>query len=341
MPDDHYSRTETVLGLLAEATSLDVVSDFLRKKGLHHSAGSWKDMREKRLIPYLSEFQISLEELMNLVSSAEEHGDQHIFLFHCNPDDAVEMMNRDAVHARLRANGLAHLVDGPAMERMPATPTIVEVRWEAADVDLNMVIKVAEVRTKRVLERERSINGKFIKIYADKQVRAVNVARLHRTGIFELRIQSHDNTSKYDGDLNRLIRLLNSFFPIAKFGETSLSTAKETMWAQRNELRGLISYTDASVIDEQGNRIRAATGSEQSNLSDSAAGRSVDYMLEQDTNAYCSDSNLWFLKSDNLLNKVHVLLSGASNEFAIPRKCPAADYEYVLAQIRHFNRRVP
>lgn len=339
MPDDHISRENTVLDLLSEATSLSVVSEFLRAKQLTHSAGSWKDMREKRLLPYLRDFSISLEELVALVSSAEESGDQHIFLFHCRPDDAVDMLDRGAVHKNLKASGLEHLISGPDMNRLPRTPTIVEVRWNSADVDLSLVVKVAEVRAKRVLEKERSFHGKFIKIYSDKQVRAVNVAKLHRNGILELRIQSHD-TSKYDADLNRFIRLINSFFPMSRFGETSLSIAKDTMWARRDELRDLIRYTDASVIDEQGNRIRAATGSDQSNLSDSAAGKSVDYMLEQDANAYCSDSNLWFLKSEKLASSIHVLLNGASNEFAVPRKCSEADYEYVFSQIRHFNRRI-
>lgn len=338
MPDDHNNQTETVLDLLAQATSLDVVSDFLRRKNLRHSAGSWKDMREKRLIPYLDDFQISLAELMELVTSAEESGDQHIFLFHCRPEDAVEMMDRATAQARLRASGLEHLIVGPDMQRTPATPTIVDVRWESADVDLNMVIKVAEVRTRRTLERERSMHGKFIKIYSDVQVRAVNVAKLHRTGILELRIQSRDNTTKYDGDLNRFIRLINQFFPMARFTETSLSTAKDTMWAKRQELRDLIRYTDASVIDEQGNRIKAATGSNKSDLSGSAAGKSVDFMLQEDANAYCAESNLWFEKSDTLTNAIHVLLNGEPNEFAITKKCSAANYEYVLNQIRHFNR---
>lgn len=338
MPDDRNSQIETVLKLLAEATSLDVVREFLRAKGLHHSAGSWKDMREKRLVPFLNDFQISLDELLELLASAEESGDQHIFLFHCRQDDAVAMIDRATTQATLRAAGLQHLIDGVDMERMPTTPTIVEVRWETADVDLSMVIKVAEVRTKRTLERERTMHGKFIKIYSDVQVRAINVAKLHRSGVLELRIQSRDNTTKYDGDLNRFMRLINQFFPATRFGETSLSTAKDTMWARREELRDLIRYTDASVIDEQGNRVRALTGSDKSNLSDSAAGKSVDFMLEEDENAYCAESNLWFLKSDSLSSPVHVLLNGAPNEFAITKKCSAADYEYVLNQIRHFNR---
>lgn len=338
MPDDHNNRIETVLSLLEEATSLEVVREFLRKKGLHHTAGSWKDMREKRLVPYLTDFKITLEELIELLTSAEECGDQHIFLYHCRPDDAIDMMDRARTRATLRSNGLEHLVEGPDVQRMPATPTIVEVRWESADVDLSMIIKVAEVRTKRTLERERSMHGKFIKIYSDEQVRAINVAKLHRTGLLELRIQSRDNTTKYDGDLNRFIRLINQFMPTARFGDTSLSKAKDTMWAQREELGDLIRYTDASVIDEQGNRIKAATGSNRSDLSNSAAGKSVDYLLQEDENAYCAECNLWFQKSDRLTVPVHVLLNGAPNEFAITKKCSATDYEYVLNQIRHFNR---
>lgn len=338
MPDDHNKQIDNVIDLLEGATSLEVVREFLRKKELHFTAGSWKEMRERRLIPYLADFKISLDELIKLVTLAEECGDQHIFLFQCKPVDAIEIMDRSRVHATLRANNLAHLINGPDVHRMPDSPSIVEIRWESAEVDLNMVVKIAEVRTKRTLERERSMHGKFIKIYSDEPIRAVNVAKLHRSGLLELRIQSNDNMTKYDGDLNRFIRLIAQFIPISYFGDISISKAKDTMWGRRETLKELIRYTDASVIDEQGNRIKAATGSNKNDLSNSAAGKSVDYLLKEDANAYCSESNLWFNKSDKLSASIHVLLNGAPNEFAITKKCTATDYEYVLNQIRYFNR---
>jgi hypothetical protein len=338
MPDDHINRTEKVLDVLAEATSLDVVSDFLRKKNLRHSAGSWKDMREKRLLPYLADFSITLEELVDLIGSSEECGDQHVFLYHCRPVDAVDMMDRTRVHAALRARKLGHLIDSRDMERTPESPTIVEVRYETAKVDVAMVIKVAEVRTRRRLERTKSIFGKFVKIYSDERVRAVNVAKLHRAGFLELRIQSRDNTTKYEGDLNQFIRLINQFFPMTKFVEMSLGKVKDVLWARREELKDLIRYTDAAVIDEHGNQVKAVTGSGKSDLSQGAVGKSVDFVLQADKNAYCAESNLWFNKSDHLSSEIHVLLNGAPNEFAITKKCSEADYGYVLDQIRHFNR---
>lgn len=338
MPDDHSIQIDHVISLLEQATSLEVVREFLRKKTLHFTAGSWKEMREKRLIPYLNDYKISLDELVKLVTLAEECGDQHIFLFHCKPEDAIEIMNRSRVHATLRTNGLEHLIGGPDVQRMPSSPTIVEIRWESAEVDLNMVVKIAEIRVKRTLERERSMHGKYIKIYSDEAIRAVNVAKLHRSGLLELRIQSKDSMTRYDGDLSRFIRLIGQFIPISKFGDISISKAKDKMWERRETLKELIRYTDASVIDEQGNKIKAATGSNMNDLSNSAAGKSVDYLLREDQNAYCSESNLWFHKSDKLSTSVHVLLNGAPNEFAITKKCSSTDYEYVLDQIRHFNR---
>lgn len=339
MRDDNYDKTESVFALLEEATSLDVVREFLRGKGLHHSAGKWSEMREKRLIPYLADHTITLDDLIQLLTTAEECGDQHIFLFRCASDATEEMLDRARTHAALRAANLEHLIEGPSIERRPTSPTIVEVRWQAGQqTDLSMTIKEAEVRTKRVLKRERPRGKYFVKIYEDKPVRAINLAKLHREGFLEIRIQSRDNTTKYDGDVIRFLRQINNFFPLKRFAEISLSTAKDTMWQRRAELINLIRYTDASVIDEEGNTVKAATGSDNADLGQSAAGQSVDFILRADQNAYCSESNLWFQKSDHLSRPIHVLLNGASNEFAITKKCSAEDYEYVLNQIRHFNR---
>ena len=201
-----------------------------------------------------------------------------------------------------------------------------------------LVIKVAEMRVRRKLERTRAILGKYVKIYSDEQVRAVNVAKLHSTGLLELRIQSRDNTTKYDGDLTRFLGLISQFIYIGKFGDTSLTKAKDTMWEQRDQLKAEIEYTDACVVDVYGNQVKAATGSQQGSLSDGAVAKSVDYVLAEDDDAYCAESNLWFLKSNHLTSDIHVLLNGAPNEFAITKKCSAADYEYVLNKIRHFNR---
>ena len=295
-------------------------------------------MREKRLLPYLAAGNLSLSDLVNLLTSAEECGNQHIFLYTCSPADAIHMMDRARTVATMNRQNLGHLLAGPDVQAMPATPTIVDVRWETAAVDLSMTIKEVAVHTKPKLLRERTRSNMIFKVYENVAVRGVNVAKLHRSGLFEIRLQRRDNTTKYDGDLVRFVRQINEYFPFARFTETSLTKAKDTLWAQRGALVDLIRYTDASMIDEAGNTVRAATGSDKHDLSQSAAGKSIDYLLDEDKNAYCAESNLWFVKSDHLGSPIHVLLNGDGNEFALTAKCSAGDYEYVLNQIRHFNR---
>ena len=71
-----------------------------------------------------------------------------------------------------------------------------------------------------------------------------------------------------------------------------------------------------------------------------AVGQSLDYLLKEDKNSYCAGANLWFKKASGLSSDSHVLLTGESNEFALPANCSEEDYKYVLNQLRYFNQRV-
>lgn len=334
---DDVLKTEELLDLLEAATKLDVVREFLRTKSVPHSAGSWKAMREK-LNTYLGEGAVTVPELVKLLTLAEECGDQHIFLYFCSKEIAAELLDRNRVHAVLDRKKLSHLLARPDIRTLPEVPTIVDVRWDTAGVDVSLTIKEVETHTRRKLVKNTVHKKHYYRIYTNEQVRAVNVAKLHRSGILEVRVQSRDNTTKYDADVLRLFRQIGEFFPMSEFNEISLTKAKDTMWAKRAELGHLLRYTNASICDEEGNILSAATGSNKNDLSKSKAGQSVDHLLEADRNAYCSESNLWFIKSDHLSSAVHVLMQGEAHEFALTAKCSAEDYEYVLNQIRHFNR---
>src|SRR5450830_1783954 len=175
---DNGSSTEELLDLLQDATSLDVVREFLRAKGLKISAGNWKDMRDVRLRPYIEDGSVSIAELAKLLSDAEECGDQHIFLYDCGQANAIELLDRARVNAAIARNGLEALLTEPQIKSMPPAPTIVDIRWETATADLSLTIKEVEVRTKRKPLREVTRNDKLFKIYQYEKVRAVNVQKL-------------------------------------------------------------------------------------------------------------------------------------------------------------------
>jgi hypothetical protein len=332
-------KTENILRLLEQVTSLSVVSEFLKSKGLTYSAGSWDDMREKRLLPAILDDLITNSDLINLLRSSEECGKQHVFLYHCSRDNALEFMDRGRAAANLRRKGLDHLLVEADILLEPDSPSIVDVRWETAVADISFLVKEVETREQRKFSRIEIVGEYLHKIYEYKRQRAVNVAKLHRDGLLEIRIASHKNTSKYDGDIIRFFNQIQDFLPLNRFEEISLTKAKDYFWENREDLKDLIRYTEATLCNGEGNYLSANTGSDKADLSgDSKIGKSLDLLMQEDDNAYCADANLWFRKSDHLTADIHVLLDGDVNEFALPANCSQEDYQYVLNQIRHYNR---
>lgn len=333
-----YTLTQRILDLLEQTTSLRVVSDYLRERNLHHSAGNWADMREKRLLKFLDNGAITIADLINLLRSVEECGGQHIFLFQTTPEHAQDLMERARVAGVLKRRGLERLLEVADVLVQPAAPQIVDVRWDSADVDLAFIVKEVELRTHRKYLGEEVNGDRFYRVYTHEQQRAVNVAKLHRTGLLEIRIASHGGT-RYQVDVDRFIVHLAEILPVADFSEVAIDTAKNKLLAERKTDSKIVRYTNATISDGEGNMMQAITATDTGDLAKaSAIGKGLDALIDSDEDAYCRDSNMWFIKHDELSADIHVLLDGEVNEFAIPAHCSAQDYNYVLNTIRRFNK---
>jgi hypothetical protein len=57
--------------LLRQTSSLTIVSEFLKVKGLTHSASSWDDMVDKRLVPAIKAKKILIQDLIELLRNVE------------------------------------------------------------------------------------------------------------------------------------------------------------------------------------------------------------------------------------------------------------------------------
>lgn len=340
MPLD-LRKTELIVLLLQQITSLHVVSEFLKSKGERHSAGSWDDMLKKRIIPSVESHAVTNSELIELLRLVEECGRQHIFLFACPVETAIELLDRERISSVLRSIGLDHLLIEPIVLDQPEEPTIVDVRWDTATVDLSVTVKEIEQRKYQKFSGTETHGTTIHKLYDLVKERAVNVAKLHRTGLFEIRISSHSNTNRYAEDINRFWNKVSEIFPVRHFSELSLSVAKDRLWAERATLGNMIRYSDSTLRDEQGNVLRAATGSDSGDLvSNTAVAQSLDYLLAHDSSAYCDGANFWFKERPGLSSETRVLLAGDNHEFALPSNCNAEDYKYVLDQLRSFNQPV-
>lgn len=339
--DEKIKRTREIGALLQQTTSQHVVANFLRSKGLKHS-GTWEEIIEKRLVGAVLENSLSNEELIELLRSVEEYGKQHVFLQQCSEAEAIALIDRTRITGILEQLNLQHLRETPAVLDQPAEPTIVDVRWETANVDLNLTIKLVEQKTvtkQGDLEMLQDGSGRMARIFTIEKHRAVHIAKLHRDGMLELRIASQTSNSKYEDEVHRIWKYFEPFFPSASFKDVSLRHAKDNMWKNREEWKEVYEYSNHWVRDEFGNVLSAITaGGKRGLSSNKALSGGLDYTLNNDTNAYSEGSNCWFRKSAVLTSDVHVLLSGQPNEFALPANCSQEDYKYVLNQLLFFNK---
>lgn len=335
---DDINQTRLIAELLQQTTSIPVVSAFLKEKGLASSAGSWDDMREKRLVPAVSENHLTNADLIGLLRDAEENGRQHVFLYAIDSDLVDGILDARNIQSALKTMKLEHLWENPIVLDQPENPTIADVRVEGVGRGRTLVVKEIEQRVHYRPDGVEKDGDTLKKVYRIQRERVVNVARLHATGLLELRFGSHSNTSKYVDDIRRFRLQIATLIPTKECFEMSLSNAKSKILQNRRDLGDLIRYSNSTLRNENGVVLHAATGAEGSDLnSDKGAQDSIDAFIAEE--GECEGLNFFFKAQPPKVPKdVHVLLSGELNEFAIPANCTAEDYDYVLDQIRRLNK---
>jgi hypothetical protein len=338
LPRAISEKARLVTDLLSRATSLGVVSEFLKAKGLYHSAGSWDEMREKRIIPAIGRQKLAIDDLAKLLSEAEEFGRNHTFLYQGKQADVRKLLDRDYISGVAKRLGHGQALDGPMLVDLPDEPTLTEIRKDTSNERPCCVFKIVETREEREFLEETMVNNRIRREWAINRVRAVNIARLHESGFLEIRIQSRANTTQYAADLNRIRTMLRHYLPPDIFKPVSLSNAKRALWDNRSAKDRKIRFSDSIMRNDYGTTIAASTGTEQADLfKDSGASDSIDHFLDE--GAHCDGENIWWLRRDGVIDReIHTLLSGQNNEFAITAACTRAEYEYVLNELRLFNR---
>lgn len=338
--------------LIEDAATRDAANETLRKRDLPYSATNWKEVIKKRFSAALEKKDFNFQEdLVDLLRDTEEYGRQHVFLYKCSKAVSGDVIKRDGVERVLNRVGLRPLLKQPRILESPSRPTIVDVRWEQEPRDtqrrkksarnkLAFVVKVVEERKPRQFIDEKRSGKVIIRRYEETTERAVNLFKLNSDGFLELRIQSHRNSSKYEGEVNRMWLLARDLIPHKPFSRVPLLKAKMVLWSKRTQLRGIMRYSDSSLRNDVGTVLTAATGAIQGDLfHDRGAANSLDEFLRH--NGYCHAWNIWWRpgKGKNPpSSEVHTLLPGSVNELVFTANCTKEDYEYVLRKIRTYNQ---
>src|SRR5579863_6500524 len=238
-------------------------------------------------------------------------------------------MDKARVEDLLKQMNLSSITSKARILYQPRQPTITDVRWDGDA----LIVNVVKQRKRHELVGEGTDGDYFVKRYREIRERAVNLFKLSSSGILELRIYSHQNSSDYRTDVSEMWKITGEIFPRADFREYSMSNAKANLWKKRTELRDIVKYSDSKMRNSRGVTLAAATGTEEMNLYvDEGATKSIEEFLKHD--AYCDSHNVWWIthesgeSANNVLpsKEIHMILTRAVNEFALTSKCSEQDY---------------
>lgn len=345
LSDVQIGSARVIYSLLKNGTTQQVIKSFLKERDLAVSAANSDELFDKRILPALIDGTISLGDFRDLLKSVEECGRQHVFVFRCAPARAAQLISRARVESIADGMGLKNLISQPLDLDLPPVPTLVEIRIEedAQGNPIALVLKQVESRDvhKLIGMEEGAAENRMHKVYAVEKKRAVNIARLCANGEMELRIASQDNTTRYSGNVASFFVAISDFLPRSEFHEVSLSLAKARLLSEHASLKNEIRYGNSEAVNEYGRRLGVSTSSQEENVFD-------DDGLKDGLGGFLakgglvSRTNLYFkIHGSSPAREVHVLLSGAHNEFAIPVGCTPEDFGYVCEKIREFNSPLP
>ena len=163
-----------VLELIREASTLADMREFLKSRGLRHSAQNWDTLIEDRVLPEIGRKRIKKAELVDYLSEAEEYGRQHVFLYKTSGKRARQIIDKDRIRRVLASKNLIKLLDAPNVLDKPKKTQITCVRWDDSNSNDSLIIKTTETHEFGKLVGESTVGSTLTKTYEIIQERSVD-----------------------------------------------------------------------------------------------------------------------------------------------------------------------
>ncbi len=335
---------EELFEVLQKHTTLGAVRSLLKEKGELHSARSWSDILENRVLPCLEAGSISVEELIGLIREAEEHDRKHVRLFRYQKrhlSDVSNALQLKSLEVWIKKNNL------PTCGRYhfaayPKTPVITEVRLgDGGDLDA-LILKVARTES-------RKLKGQYVTLENGTEVyqvplarhRAVDVVKLHSNGLIEVRL--HPRTERpisYSASAEAVLKQLDGLISRTRLGELSLATAKDTFSDNEKVAESCEKFEayEAQHKNDKGDRIQSSSLADQGGLSASNVMTGViKQFTDAEPGAYCERVRVSYLFDG--AKKINAILTEDTNEIVFTASLSRKEYEEALHAILEVNTR--
>lgn len=321
--DQRKQLVETILSHKKEH-----IDTFLSNRRLPYSYT--KKTLKSKLIEGLDEEKFSEIDLIDLLDAIEEFGNQHIYLFNCNPDYLETLQDPSYIQGKLDENNLKNLYNN---KHRIFIPNDVELSSVIHD-DNTLKFKWVEKRIWKIpLDEDRIEDDKYIEVHQINISRGVTTFRVDLvSGTTELMIQKLSMQPNYKDIKEDYLHKLSNFV--------------ETYSFQQTRLRRAIKFIEESneVEKRQINFETISGGKVAFKSRDRGADYTNDPSLSSARNALGSNvsgslGNFYWKPNDILKRAIHTYIYSEDDRVGILGQCVEREVNYVLSRIRYFASR--
>jgi hypothetical protein len=339
-----------LLKLIEQHCTIDQVQELLRRvkqrsekrdARVKITAQVKNDLVFNNLSEALRTGAVARDEVFNLLRSAEENGNQHIFYFRAKTKATQEKMRLDAVGNKLLGAGWKTSSIVPNARAIEGEYHISDLRGLAKSSDWLLKIyglsRVQRHGPIRVIDGER-----YLRIF-DETIRVVLVARWNSPNLLEFRIPRDESRRRIADWLAVLWKQISAHVQQAEFEPWNLDTARRNLIEREDENESVYSARDTKLWDVK----RDGRATFEGHVDSYDLFSRIEYrdaiMGLMKAGDKCTHLTVrWYKlkKSAVPSRELHTLLVGdrEPNEMVFSGHAEAADVDYVTQKLRQFSR---
>jgi hypothetical protein len=334
--------------LVDNLCTADQVQGLLRtvkgQKDVRITAENKSDLIERNLRAAVGSRALSLDQVYELVRTAEENGNQHIFYF--KPKGG--RVSADS----LKLESIARNLWGADWEKKMSFPDVklkenryiyADFRpWNPGQKPRDWMLKVyGNIKFDRFTGNEKQEGTRLYKEFVRDDLRVVLLARWNSPDLLELRVQRDESVRRVKSWVDQLWLKLGGALRQEDFLPWDLSKARRRMIDDEDKNKATYHFRDTRLQDSLSNRVSFETFATQGDLFASEEAKAAIRDILNGKDSKCTHlAAAWLPRNDGVPAQEYRTLLGnrEPNEVIFSAHCTAKEIHCVTDKLRYFNR---
>jgi hypothetical protein len=341
-----YRELKDALALVGDLCTTDEIKDVLRRrKGEDHvrlTAETKEDLVQRNLREAVEARAVDINDVFELIRSAEENGNQHIFYYRPKVRKIAETLTIEYIARQLwRAEWEKVLASFPLIRVRPNDYRYTDLRPASAKKPNDWILKIYghSVISRSTGKEERRANNTVWREYIEEELRSVLIARWNHPDLLEIRVQRNEAPTRVQDWQRKIWEMLSPALIPDQFTPWNLTNAMARLLLEQEQHADMYTFRDARVVDKSGIHASFQTYAEQGGLFDSMQVRDALKSFMKAKSDCTGLAITWLPKDSTPPAELRTLLAAKDlNEIVVSSHCHNLDVDYVTDQLRFFSK---